>query len=58
MITSMAGGSLIVDTIISGGSFANNNAANSAIMTAFANSALDGVTVNSAFVTANGYVED
>ena len=57
MIVGMAGGSLIVNTIISGGSFANNNAASSAIMTAFAsNAVLDGVVVNSASVTANGYV--
>ena len=57
MIVGMAGGSLIVNTIISGGSFANNNAASSTIMSAFAsNAVLDGVVVNSATVTANGYV--
>ena len=57
MIVGMAGGSLIVNTIISGGSFTNNNAASSTIMTAFAsNTVLDGVVVNSASVSANGYV--
>ena len=59
MITSMAGGSLIVNTIISGGSFANNNAASSTLAAAFTTtSGLDGVVVNSASVTASGYVED
>ena len=59
MITDMAGGSLIVNTIISGGSFANNNAASSTLAAAFTTtSGLDGVVVNSASVTASGYVED
>ena len=55
-ILRMSGGSLTVDSVISGGSFSSNSAANTAIFSAFSNSILDGVAVNSASVSSSGFV--
>ena len=55
-IIRMSGGSLIVESIISGGAFSSNADANTAILSSFSNSTLlDGVAVNSASVSATGF---
>lgn len=56
LIVHLAGGSITVSSVVSGGNYTSAAAANSAIVTAFgANTALDGITVASVTASASGY---